>query len=94
MGFKRTENDHYVYSKKVEHHFIYVELYVNGMLLVGNNMDLIKEVKQQLSSKFDMKDLGPAYFIVGMEIKRDRANKSLFLTQQKYIEVISKRFNM
>jgi hypothetical protein len=40
-------------------------------------MDVIKEVKSQLSSKFDMKDLGAANFILGMEIKRDCANKKL-----------------
>ena len=37
------------------------------MLLIGNNKDVIKEVKSQLSSKFDMKDLGAAKFILGME---------------------------
>jgi len=36
---------HYVYNKQVRDHFIYVALYVDDMLLVGNNMDLIKEVK-------------------------------------------------
>jgi hypothetical protein len=49
------------------------------MLLVGNNMDVIKEVKSQLSSKFDMKDLGAANFIMGMEIKIDHANMKLWL---------------
>jgi hypothetical protein len=52
-------------------------LYVDDMLLVGNNMDVIKEVKSQLSSKFDMKDIDVANFILGMEIKRDCANKKL-----------------
>jgi hypothetical protein len=41
------------------------------MLLIGNNMDAIKEVKKKLSSKFDMKDLGETNFILGMEMKRD-----------------------
>ena len=45
------------------------------MLLVGKNMDVIKEVKMQLSSKFDMKDLGAANLILGMEIKRNRADR-------------------
>ena len=75
--FKRSQAGHYVYRKQVRDHFIYVALYVNDMLLVGNNMDLIKEVKQQLSSKFNMKDIGPSHFILGMEIKRDRARKKL-----------------
>jgi hypothetical protein len=41
------------------------------MLLIGNNMEVIKEVKKQLSSKFDMKDIGTMKFILGMYIKRD-----------------------
>ena len=44
------------------------------MLLIGNNKDVIKEVKSQHSSMFDMKDLGVVNFILGMEIRRDRAN--------------------
>jgi hypothetical protein len=47
------------------------------MLLVGNNMDVIKEVKSQLSSKFDMKDVNAANFILGLDIKRDHANMKL-----------------
>jgi hypothetical protein len=58
-------------------------LYVDDMLLVGNNMDVIKEVKSQLSSKFDMKDLGVAKFIMGMEIKRDHANSETLVESKK-----------
>jgi hypothetical protein len=94
LVFVRSRSDHYVYSKQGGNHFIYVVLYVDDMLLVGNNMDFIKEVKSQLSSKFDMKDLGVANFILGMEIKRDRANKKLWLNQRKYVETILHRFNM
>ena len=41
-----------------------------------------------------MKDLGAANFILGMEIKRDRENKKLWLNQRKYVETILQRFNM
>jgi hypothetical protein len=94
LGFVRRRDDHCVYSKQVGNHFIYVVLYVDGMLLVGNNMDVIKEVKSWLSSKFDMKDLRATNFIMGMEIKRDRVNKKLWLNQRKYVEMILQRFNM
>jgi hypothetical protein len=94
LGFVRSRGDHCVYSKKVGNHFIYVVVYVNDMLLVGNNMDVIKEVKSQLFSKFDMKDLSAANFILRMEIKRDRANRKLWLNQRKYVETILQRFNM
>jgi hypothetical protein len=93
QGFVRSGVDHYVYSKQVGNHFIYVVLYVDDML-VGNNMDVIKEVKSQLSSKFDRKDLGAVNFILGMETKRYQTNGKLWLNQRKYVETILQRFNM
>ena len=80
MGFKRNQAYHYLYNKKFIDYFIYVALYVDDMLLIGKNMDLIKEVKHHLSSKFDMKNIGPTHFILGMEIKRDRPRKKLWLS--------------
>ena len=41
LGFVRSKVDHCVYYKQVGEHFIYVVLYVDGMLLVGNNMNII-----------------------------------------------------
>jgi hypothetical protein len=94
FGFVRSKVDHCIYSKEEGGCFIYVTLYVDDMLLIGNNMNAIKEVKKQLFSMFDMKDLDAAKFILGMEIKRDRADINLWLNQVKYIEKILKCFNM
>jgi hypothetical protein len=94
FGFVRSKVDHCIYSKEESGCFIYVVLYVDDMLLIGNNMNAIKEVKKKLSSKFDMKDIDAMNFILGMEIKRDRAVRKLWLNQMKYIEKILKRFNM
>jgi hypothetical protein len=41
-----------------------------------------------------MKDLGAISLILGMEIKRNHANRKLYLNQRKYIETILHRFNM
>jgi transcription elongation factor Elf1 len=41
-----------------------------------------------------MKDLGASNFILGMEIKRDRKKRKLWLNQRKYVETILQRFNM
>jgi hypothetical protein len=66
-----------VYSKIFGDHFIFVVLYVDDMLLIGNNMEIIKDVKTHLSYKFDMKDISAANFILSMEIKRDQENMKL-----------------
>jgi hypothetical protein len=54
----RSKANHCVYSKEEGEHFIYVALYVDDMLMVGNSMETINEVKMQLFSKFNMKDIG------------------------------------
>eukprot|EP00253_Pinus_taeda_P016724 PITA_16724 len=64
------------------------------MLLVGNDKEIIQDLKTQLSSKFDMKDLGAANNTLGIEIKRDRAKRKLWLNQRKYVDTILQRFNM
>jgi hypothetical protein len=94
LGFTRSKEDHCVYSKLIGDHLIYLVLYVDDMLLIGNNKEIIQDVKTQLSSKFDMKDLGASNFILGMEIKRDRKRRKLWLNQRKYVETILQRFNM
>ena len=47
------------------------------MLFIGKGIGLIVELKSQLSEKFEMKDLGAARYILGMEIIRDRKKTSL-----------------
>nr|GEU78296.1 retrovirus-related Pol polyprotein from transposon TNT 1-94 [Tanacetum cinerariifolium] len=52
--------------------FLYLVLYVDDMLIVAPNKDHIRELKDQLSNDFDMKDLGAAKRILDMEIRRDQ----------------------
>jgi hypothetical protein len=66
LGFARNKEDHCVCFKLIGDHLIYLVLYVDDMLLIGNNKDIIQDVKTRLSSKFDMKDLGASNFILGM----------------------------
>jgi hypothetical protein len=54
LGFTRSKEDHCVYFKLIGDHFIYLVLYVDDMLPIGNKKEIIHDVKNQLSSKFDM----------------------------------------
>jgi hypothetical protein len=69
LGFVRSKVDHCIYSKEESGCFKYVALYVDDMLLIGNNMDAIKEVKKKLSSKFDMKDIDATNFILEWRLR-------------------------
>eukprot|EP00253_Pinus_taeda_P021000 PITA_21000 len=94
QNFVRSEYDHCVYFKIFNGIFIILALYVDDMLIASNNMEEINRLKAQLSRTFDMKDLGAAKHILGMEIHRDRKNGKLWLSQQKYVEKVLENFSM
>ena len=50
------------------------------MLIVGQDANMIQKLKMELSKTFDMKDLGSAKRILGMEILRDRKEGKLWLS--------------
>jgi hypothetical protein len=69
-------------------------LYVDDILLASSDVSLLLETKRVLSSNFDMKDLGEASFILGIEIHRDRRKGVLGLSQKAYLEKVLKKFSM
>ncbi|KAK9715445.1 hypothetical protein RND81_06G165700 [Saponaria officinalis] len=94
-GYSRSSYDNCVYFQKTsDGSFIYLLLYVDDMLIAARDKTLVNKLKAQLSSEFDMKDLGPAKKILGMEISRDRQAGKLLLSQKKYILKMIDRFNL
>lgn len=93
-NFIKNLVDQCVYLKMSGSNFIILVLYVDDILLASNNIDLLHESKRFLSRNFDMKDLGEASYVIGIEIHRDRANGTLGLSQKAYIERVLNRFNM
>jgi hypothetical protein len=73
---------------------IFLVLYVDDILLASNDLGLLHETKQLLSQSFEMKDLGEASYVIGIEIHRDRQHKILRLSQKAYIEKVLERFRM
>jgi len=68
-----------MYFKLVGDYIIYLVLYLDDMLLVENNMEIIYDMKTQLSYKFDVKDISSTIFILFMKIKFDLTYKKLWL---------------
>jgi hypothetical protein len=64
-GFTMIEEDHCVYVKRSKGSFIIMSLYVDDILLAGNDKDMIVATKGWLSSNFEMKDMGEADYILG-----------------------------
>ncbi|GJS51732.1 retrotransposon protein, putative, ty1-copia subclass [Tanacetum coccineum] len=69
-------------------------LYVDDILLMGDNILMLQDVKSWLGKCFAMKYLGEAACILGIKIYRDRSRRLIDLSQNAYIDKILKRFKM
>ena len=93
--YTRSEADHCIYvGSFLGGKYIILLLYVDDILIVGQDPKLIQSLKKDMSKFFDMKDLGAARQILGMKIICDRRAKKLWVSQEKYKERVLERFNM
>ncbi|THG28111.1 Ty1/Copia family ribonuclease HI, partial [Naasia lichenicola] len=93
-GFVRSVEEPCLYIKSSGSKIVFLVLYVDDILLIGNDIPLLSSVKAWLKNHFQMKDLGEAQRILGIRIYRDRSRRMLSLSQESYIDKILERFSM
>ncbi len=94
IGFNSSLNDPCLYCRHWSSGIVLIALYVDDFLIAGSSRSEIKSIKDKLSQRFEMKDMGAAKVILGIEISRDRPNKRLFINQSEYTRNILERFGM
>nr|GEY01198.1 hypothetical protein [Tanacetum cinerariifolium] len=72
FGFTQNPYEPCVYLKASGSYIAILILYVDDILLMGNNIPMLQDVKSHLGRSFAMKDLGEAAYILGIKIYRDR----------------------
>ena len=71
LGFIKSKEDACLYKKLSGSSVVFLILYLDDILLIGNNVSMLNSVKDSLNEKFSMKDLGEAVYILGIKIYRD-----------------------
>ena len=69
--FKINECDKCIYVKDTVNDYVILCLYVDDMLIVGSDDEMVKSTKAMLSTRFDMKDMGLADVILGVKILKN-----------------------
>ena len=90
LRFKPLQADNCVYTRSG----VIICTYVDDMLITGPNPDQITQIKEALKSQFEMDDMGPATYFVGVCIIHNRAERSLTLIQDTYINKILKKYGI
>ena len=89
-GIKINECDKCIYMKSTDKGYVIICLYVDNMLIIGSNIEMIKTTKKILNSKFDMKVMGVADVILGIKISK--TSEGYILSQSQYVEKILSKF--
>ncbi|KAL0413062.1 UNVERIFIED_CONTAM: Retrovirus-related Pol polyprotein from transposon TNT 1-94 [Sesamum radiatum] len=92
--FIKNDFDPCVYKKVSGSSVAFLVLYVDEILLIGNDVKMLCGTKAWLSTQFSMKDLGEASYILGIKIIWDRSKRMLRMTQTSYVEKVLNRFKM
>lgn len=93
MGFTQSKSDPCIYMSGGEDAF-YIGVYVDDMILAGRDKTRIKGVKRDLSSKFDIKDLGKLSYFLGISIIQNQEERKTWMGQPAYTEKLLTKMGM
>ncbi|CAL2241744.1 unnamed protein product [Prunus armeniaca] len=82
IGFFQSKAYYSMFTQTHGKSFTVILLYVDDMIITGNDDDAIRDLKHFLSTCFQIKDLGPLKYFIGVEIARSKY--SISFCQRKY----------
>ncbi|MCO5547345.1 hypothetical protein L7F22_000794 [Adiantum nelumboides] len=89
IGFHMADADHSLYVRKTENGIVIICIYVDDLIIGGDNEGEIMHVKSLLKKEFDMKDLGELRYFLGIEIIHTK--EGIWLSQRQYaLDMLSK----
>lgn len=92
MGLMKSDHESCLYIKHRGNLVTVILVYVDDMILTGNDEEFMESVKLELMKKFEIKEEGEPQRFLGLEVERDKTQKIITLNQTKYIENVTKRF--
>lgn len=94
IGFRRCASDQCLYIDGNKGSTCYVLLYVDDLLIICKEERRIGQVKELLSRRFRMTDIGQVGTFLGMHIEQDVSGGTIKMSQQRYLRNVLKKFDM
>ena len=93
QGYSQGQNDHTMFFKHSHDGKIFILIvYVDDIILTRDDVREMNRLKTSISSAFEIKDLGPLMYFLGMEVARSK--KGIVASQQKYVLDLLKETSM
>lgn len=95
LGLQRINANHSMFITPAGINGPIVSTFVDNIKIMGvKDSGMIGRVKQELTAAFDMANMGPISFYLGLKVSRDRERKTLKLSQPAYIDKILAKFHL
>lgn len=92
FGFQSAKSDNSLFIRKSGKDIMYILVYVDDILITGNQTSQVKDITVSLNKLFALKDLGELDFFLGIQV--NNTCEGLLLTQTKYIRDLLKKTKM
>ena len=89
-GFIQTYGEACIYKKVSGSSVEFLILYLDDILLIGNDIEFLDSINGYLNKNFLIKDLGEAAYILSIKIYRDRSRRLIGLSQSTYLDKVLK----
>jgi len=82
VGFQQSKIDYSLFTKQNNSSFTALLIYVDDILLTGNDLTKVQRVKDCLLQQFRIKDFGDLKYFLGIEFSRSKVG--IYMSQKKY----------
>ncbi|KAJ8765494.1 hypothetical protein K2173_014616 [Erythroxylum novogranatense] len=82
-GHRQSNSDHTLFLKRRGGKITCLIIYVDDMVITGDDVEEISKLQANLFEDFEMKDLGSLKYFLGIEVMR--SNQGIYISQRKYI---------
>lgn len=72
LGFQKCPSEHAVYTRTEGESKMVVAVYVDDLLVTGNNIAMIESFKRKMSQRFKMNDMGKLSYYLGIEVEQNK----------------------
>ncbi|EXU95156.1 hAT family dimerization domain protein [Metarhizium robertsii] len=71
---------------------VHILLYVDDMIIAAPIKQMVKDTAESIALRFKIKEIGDVTEFLGLEIKRDRSQRRIWISQEKFIDKIIEKF--